>query len=162
MKHGGRTRSCYVPAPQRRLRGGGQAPRVLHFNGTASRDPVNADGHQARRQRLRTTFRSEEIDWSLRRPQHEAARHLQEVKVENSLEILQLPGADLARWQTAGRRLAPLTTAVLVEVSGLRSEPSKQRIGRAANAARYAASIADEPLRTEAVTLAEELERRSV
>jgi hypothetical protein len=55
-----------------------------------------------------------------------------------------------------------VTPAVLLEVSDLHADPCKHRIGRAANAARYAASIAEEPLKTEAVVLAEELEQRSV
>jgi hypothetical protein len=42
------------------------------------------------------------------------------------------------------------------------ADPSKHRLSRVALAARYAALIASEPLKTEAVALAEELERRSV
>jgi hypothetical protein len=75
---------------------------------------------------------------------------------------IDIPAADLARWEALGCRLAAVTPAVFVEVSELRNDPCKHRIGRAANAARYTASIADEPLKTEAVALAEELERRSV
>jgi hypothetical protein len=75
---------------------------------------------------------------------------------------IDIPPADLARWEAAGRRLEPVTAAVLLEVSDLHTDPSKHRIGRAANAARYAAKIADEPLKTEAVALAEELEQRSI
>lgn len=75
---------------------------------------------------------------------------------------IDIPAADLARWEAAGRHLKPVTSAVLVEISDLQTDPCKRRIWRAANAARYAASIADEPLKTEAVALAEELEWRSV
>ena len=55
-----------------------------------------------------------------------------------------------------------MATAVLVELSDLHADPSKHRLWRAAKAARYAALIADEPLKTEAVALAEELEQRSI
>jgi hypothetical protein len=74
---------------------------------------------------------------------------------------IDIPAADLARWEALGCRLAAVTPAVFVEVSELRSDPCKHRIGRTANAARYTASIADELLKTEVVALAEELERRS-
>jgi hypothetical protein len=75
---------------------------------------------------------------------------------------IEIPAADLARWEAVAERLLSVTPAVLLEVSDLWADPSKHRIGRAANAARFAASIADEPLKTEAVALAEELEQRSV
>jgi hypothetical protein len=75
---------------------------------------------------------------------------------------INIPAADLARWEAAARRLQPVTAAVLLELSDLHTDPCKRRIGRAANAARYAASITEEPLKTEAVALAEELEQRSV
>ena len=75
---------------------------------------------------------------------------------------IDIPRADLARWKTTGRRLENVATAVLVELSDLHADPSKHRLWRAAKAARYAALIADEPLKTEAVALAEELEQRSL
>jgi hypothetical protein len=75
---------------------------------------------------------------------------------------IDIPGAELARWEAAGRRLETIIPAVLAEVSHLHTDPCLHRIRRAAVAARYAASIADEPFKTEAVALAEELERRSV
>ena len=75
---------------------------------------------------------------------------------------IEIPAADLARWEAAAERLQQVTPAVLLEVSDLHADPCKHRLGRAANAARYAASIADEPLKTEAIALAEELEQRSV
>ena len=81
--------------------------------------------------------------------------------LEHMLDI-DIPVADLARWEATAKRLEPVTAAVIIQISGLHSDPSKRRIGRAANAARYAANIADEPLKTEAVALAEELERWSV
>jgi hypothetical protein len=55
-----------------------------------------------------------------------------------------------------------VTPVVRLELDDLHVDPCKHRIGRAANAARYAASIVDEPLKTEAVVLAEELEHRSI
>jgi len=75
---------------------------------------------------------------------------------------IDISAADLARWEATAKDLEPLAPALLIEVSNLHTDPCKHRLGRAANAARYAASIADEPLRTEAVALAEELEQRSV
>ena len=70
---------------------------------------------------------------------------------------IDIPAADLARWEAEGRRLEPVTPAVLVEISDLHTDPRKHRLHCAAVAARYAASIADEPLKTEAIALAEEL-----
>ena len=75
---------------------------------------------------------------------------------------IDIPATDLERWEAVAERLLPVTPAVLLEVSDLWADPCKHRIGRAANAARFAASIAEEPLKTEAVALAEELEQRSV
>jgi hypothetical protein len=75
---------------------------------------------------------------------------------------IEIPAADLARWEATAERLEPVSLALLVEVSDLHKDPCKRRLARAALAARYAAEIADEPLKTEAVALAEELEQRSV
>lgn len=75
---------------------------------------------------------------------------------------IDIPTADLARWEVAGKRLLDVTPEVLAALSDLHSDPCLHRIWRAANAARYAATIADEPLRTEAVALAEELEARAI
>jgi hypothetical protein len=82
--------------------------------------------------------------------------------VLDHIRRLDIPAADLARWEAVAERLQPVTPAVLLEVSDLHADPCKHRLGRAANAARYAASIAHEPLKTEAVALAEELEQRAV
>lgn len=68
---------------------------------------------------------------------------------------------DLNRWEAAGRRLETIAPEVLVEVFAISIEPNKVRLCLAANAARYAARVADEPLKTEAVALAEELEQRA-
>jgi hypothetical protein len=73
-----------------------------------------------------------------------------------------IAAADLDRWEAIARRLEPLATAPLVAISALRKDPCKYRLYRAASAVRYGASIASEPLKTEAVALAEELEQRSV
>lgn len=67
---------------------------------------------------------------------------------------------DLNRWEATGRRLEAVAPEVLVEVFAISIEPNKVRLSLAANAARYAACVADEPLKTEAVALAEELEQR--
>lgn len=68
---------------------------------------------------------------------------------------------DLRRWEATGKRLEAVAPEVLVEVSAISIEPNKVRLSLAANAARYAAFVADEPLKAEAVALAEELEQRS-
>jgi hypothetical protein len=73
---------------------------------------------------------------------------------------IDIPKADLERWEATARRLEPLATVPLV--AALRADPCKYWLYRAGCAARYAASISDEPLKTEAVALAEELEQRSV
>ena len=75
---------------------------------------------------------------------------------------IDIPAADLERWEAAGRRLETVAPEVLVEIAGLSPDPCKHRMLRVAKAALYAAEIADEPLKTEAVALAEELEQRSV
>ena len=75
---------------------------------------------------------------------------------------IDIPTADLARWEAVAQRLEPVTTAVILEIADLHSDPCKHRLARAARSARYAALIASEPLKTEAVALAEELEQRSV
>jgi hypothetical protein len=69
--------------------------------------------------------------------------------------------SDLHRWEVAGRRLESVAPEVLTEVFAIGIEPNKLRLSLAANAARYAARVADEPLKTEAVALAEELEHRA-
>ena len=78
------------------------------------------------------------------------------------IKHIEIPAADLDRWEATARRFELLATAPLVAISALRTDPCKVRLYRAGCAARYAASIADEPLKTEAVALAEELELRSV
>lgn len=67
---------------------------------------------------------------------------------------------DLSRWAAVARRLEPITPAVWAEVSDLHRDPCQRRLRRCANAARFAAAIADEPERTVAVALAEDFERR--
>ena len=68
---------------------------------------------------------------------------------------MQLSDSDLDRWETTASKLFDVTPVILKEIAGLRFAPSKQRMARAAMAARYASKIANEPLRTEAVALAE-------
>jgi hypothetical protein len=74
---------------------------------------------------------------------------------------MHLASSDIDRWESTASKLFDITPAILTEVTGLRYEPFKHSMARAAMAARYAAKIADEPLKTEAVALAEELEQRS-
>ena len=69
---------------------------------------------------------------------------------------------DLSRWETAGRRLQYIAPSVLVEIHAIWIEPNRLRLSLAANAARYASWLAEEPLKSEAMALAEELEQRSV
>lgn len=71
-----------------------------------------------------------------------------------------IPPADLARWEALGAKVLDLTPAVALELDGLRGDPCLHRMGRVAGAARYAAKLADEPLKTELVALAEEMEER--
>ena len=73
---------------------------------------------------------------------------------------IEIPAADLARWEAAAKRLVNITPDVVTAISGVHADPCLHRIWRAANAARYAATIADEPLKTEAIALAEDLEAR--
>jgi hypothetical protein len=84
---------------------------------------------------------------------------------DNTLDHLRhidIPMTDPDRWEATARRLEPLATAPLVAVSALRTDPCKYRFYWAGCAARYAASISDVPVKTEAIALAKELERRSV
>jgi hypothetical protein len=69
---------------------------------------------------------------------------------------------DLSRWETTGRRLETVAPSLLVEIHAIWIEPNPLRFSLAANAARYASWIAEEPLKTEAVALADELEQRAV
>jgi hypothetical protein len=84
---------------------------------------------------------------------------------DNTLDHIRhidIPITDLDRWEATTRRLEPLATAPLVAVFALRTDPCKYRFYRAGCASRYAASISDGPVKTEAIAPAEELERRSV
>ncbi|MGB4865325.1 MAG: hypothetical protein WBP38_05470, partial [Hyphomicrobium sp.] len=67
---------------------------------------------------------------------------------------------DVARWAAAAKRLDFITAAVSMEIADLYRDPCRHRLQRCANAARFAWVNADEPERTIAVSLAEELERR--
>ena len=75
---------------------------------------------------------------------------------------IDIPVADLARWEAAAIRLINVTPDVVTAISEMHADPCVHRIWRAANAARYAAKIADEPLKAEAIALAEELEARAI
>ena len=76
------------------------------------------------------------------------------------LRHIDIPAADLARWEAAAKRLVNITPDVVTAISELHADPCLHRICHAASAARYAAIIADEPLKTEAIALAEDLEAR--
>jgi hypothetical protein len=67
---------------------------------------------------------------------------------------------DLSRWAAVARRLEAVTPAVLPEIQDLHQDPCGDRLHRCANAARFAAAISSEPLKTVAVALAEDFERR--
>ena len=55
---------------------------------------------------------------------------------------IDIPAADLARWEAAGRSLEIVAPEVLVEIAGLSTDTCKHRMLRVAKAARYAAEIA--------------------
>ena len=75
---------------------------------------------------------------------------------------IDIPACDLARWETTAKRLVKVTPDVVTAMSELHADPCPHRIWRVANAARYASKIADEPLKTDAIALAEELEARAI
>ena len=43
---------------------------------------------------------------------------------------IEIPAADLARWEAAAERLQSVTPAVLLEVSDLHADPCRHRVGR--------------------------------
>jgi hypothetical protein len=67
---------------------------------------------------------------------------------------------DLSRWAAVARQLEPVTPAVYAEVQDLHRNPCPPRFARCVAAARFAAAIASEPLKTVAIALAEDFERR--
>jgi hypothetical protein len=76
--------------------------------------------------------------------------------------LLDISPADFSRWKREGQRFEHMAPELLQELAAMRSNPTKHNFHIAANAARLAAQLADEPLKTEALALAEELEGRSV
>jgi hypothetical protein len=68
---------------------------------------------------------------------------------------------DLSRWAAIARQLEPVTPAVYAEVQDLHRDPCTHRFARCVAAARFAAAIANEPLKTVAIALAEDFERRA-
>jgi hypothetical protein len=78
----------------------------------------------------------------------------------DSFQHVRLDGDDIQRWAAVARRLEAVTPAVLIEVHDLHRDPCGHRLQRCANAARFASAISDEPLKTVAVALAEDFERR--
>lgn len=79
----------------------------------------------------------------------------------DDLAFLRIDNDDLARWAAVARKLEPVTSAVFEGVVNLHGDPCRERLAECANAARFAAGIADEPDRTIAVALAEDFERRA-
>lgn len=67
---------------------------------------------------------------------------------------------DMARWAAVARKLEPITPVVLEALVDLHGDPCPKRLAQCANAASFAAEIADEPERTIAVSLAEDFERQ--
>jgi hypothetical protein len=78
------------------------------------------------------------------------------------LRRIEISAADLDRWETVGQRLEHMAPELLLELVSLRANPTKHNLHIAASAAQLAAQIVDEPLKTEAIALAEELEQRSI
>ena len=57
------------------------------------------------------------------------------------VRYMDIAEGDLTWWETIGRRLEPVTPAVLLEVSDLHVDPCLHRIGRAAAAAKPSTRI---------------------
>lgn len=78
------------------------------------------------------------------------------------LRLVEILNTDLTRWETVGQRLKHIAPELLLELASVRANPTKHNLHIAASAAQLAAQIVDEPLKTEAIALAEELEQRSI
>ena len=71
---------------------------------------------------------------------------------------IEIPAERLARWMSEAKGLQLLSSGPMLEIADLDRGPCLHRIRRAAKAARYVARIAEEPQKTMAVDLAEDLE----
>ena len=69
-----------------------------------------------------------------------------------------IPADKLRAWREQAAALHHLSGAVTLELHDLDLDPCPHRVRRAAKAARYVQSIAEEPQKTMAVALAEQLE----
>ena len=78
------------------------------------------------------------------------------------LRLVELSVADVSRWEIIGQRLEHMSPELLREIASVRANPTKHSLHIAANAARVAAERVDEPLKSETIALAEELEKRSI
>ncbi len=78
------------------------------------------------------------------------------------LRLVEVSPADFSRWEAVGQRLAHIAPELLQELVSARSNPTKHNLRIAASAAQLAAQLVDEPLKTEAIALAEQLEQRSI
>jgi hypothetical protein len=78
--------------------------------------------------------------------------------ISDRLTPVTIAAADLKRWLDLADRAALLTPTLADELRDLGCDNTRHMVRRAANAARFATSIATHPLRGELVALAEELE----
>jgi hypothetical protein len=78
------------------------------------------------------------------------------------LNIVSVADEDFARWLTASKSLENVAPGLATRIARLKTSPTRRALFRAAQAAHFAAQLATEPQKTEAVALAEELEMRSV
>jgi L-alanine-DL-glutamate epimerase-like enolase superfamily enzyme len=72
---------------------------------------------------------------------------------------VEISADDLARWDAVAARLGEDVAAALAQV---RRHRMKSSVADMARVCRHVANISEEPLKTEAVALAEELEARAV
>ncbi|WP_423414858.1 hypothetical protein RLW55_16875 [Hyphomicrobium sp. B1] len=77
----------------------------------------------------------------------------------DDLQHVRIDGDDLQRWAATARQLEHVTPAILAELVDLHRDPCTHRLHRCANAAKYAATISDEPMKTVAIKLAESFEQ---
>lgn len=77
------------------------------------------------------------------------------------LKVVEIPAGVLARWRDQAEWLATIEPLVLMEIRDLDHDCTRHRLRRCAKAARWLATIADEPYRGGARALAVELEAMS-
>ena len=74
------------------------------------------------------------------------------------LELIPLSDEILARLRVIAQRVADLTPVVGMELEDYLGDPTRHRLHRLASALRYVGTVAEEPLKTTAISMAEELE----